>query len=135
MRCGSRCTVDAMKHPGVNLILRLLLVLGLATGPWPAALAAVVPASDAEIALQPAADDVTPPCPMDDRPAVEKPCDCCDDTTPCAGAMCIASPVAPGLPVGPADIAHIAEHAMDAAIAILRPPRPGPTERLRPPIG
>lgn len=134
-RCGSRCTVDAMTHLGWNLILRLMLVLGLAAGPGPAVLAAFAPsAHPQQSAAQQVAVDVTPPCPMDEPTAAANPCDCCDAATPCPGVACVGSLAVPGLPVRASELIDVRDDAIHDSTIVPSPPRPGPRERLRPPI-
>lgn len=98
----------------------LLLVLGLAAGPWPAAIAAVASASHASAAMQA----------MDEG----APCQCCDDATPCSPLQCAVSTPAPGLPANATPIAITSDVAIHDADRFNPPPDPRPGERLRPPI-
>lgn len=111
---------------------RLLLVLGLVAGPWPAAMASTAPMDAHQTATMQQMDDEAP-CPMDEH-AAAPPCHCCDDGAPCSGAQCVLSTAAPGLPVVVTSLALIPDGVRHDADLIPRPPEPRTGERLRPPI-
>ncbi|MGH8516709.1 MAG: hypothetical protein ACREUE_04550 [Panacagrimonas sp.] len=122
-----------------DLMRRLLLVLGLAVGPWPAALLASPAATIQTIAVQPVADEA--PCPghpssasSADMGPASVHCPCCDDGNPCNTLQCSLSTPAPGLPVRAAAVVTRPIDVNLQAAPSTRPPEPRPGERLRPPI-
>ena len=112
------------------LMGRLLLVLGLVAGPWPAAMAASV--SHAAPAMQSMSDEA--PCPMEQQGTPQPSCPCCDDGAACNAAQCVASTPAPGLPLAATSFNAISDGALHDADDSTRSPEPRPRERLRPPI-
>ncbi len=120
----------------LNLMGRVLLVLGLVVGPWPSALFAA-PAEPNVAATQAASDES--PCPAHasastESTAVSAHCPCCGDCGPCTPDQCAASASAPGLPVRMSTLLMHPDGVDLQAALSPRPPEPRPGERLRPPI-